>query len=308
VTVNPAHANTLFAGTGHNFREILDAADAKKPLPHFVIPATLKVTAAVKHSDVLSENVVALLPGRDPQLKDEYVVFSAHLDHLGKGPAIQGDSIYNGAMDNASGVATLLDVAAMLKETGTHLRRSVLFVAVTAEEKGLLGSQFFARSPTVNFKNIVADINIDMILPLYPFKRLTMFGSDESDLGEDAAAVAKSLGVTPRPDPVPERNVFIRSDQYSFIRRGVPSLMVMVGFDKSSPEEQIVMRWLTERYHAPSDDLKQPVDKQAAGEFDNLVAKLLERVANRQTRPRWKDTSFFKRFAGPASRSGGPSD
>ncbi len=111
----------------------------------------------------------------------------------------------------------------------------------------------------------------------------------------------------PRPDPVPERNVFIRSDQYSFIRRGIPSLMVMVGFDKGSPEEQIVMKWLTERYHAPSDDVNQPVDKKAAGEFDNLVAKLLERVANRERRPRWKDTSFFKRFAESRRRTGGGS-
>jgi Zn-dependent M28 family amino/carboxypeptidase len=240
---------------------------------------------------------VALLPGADPKLKDEYVVFTAHLDHLGIGKPIKGDSIYNGAMDNASGVATLIDVAALLKETGTKLRRSVLFVAVTAEEKGLLGSRFFVHSPTVDRKAIVADINIDMILPLYPLKKLTMFGSDESDLGEEAAAVAESMGVVPRPDPVPERNIFIRSDQYSFIRRGIPSLMLMVGFDKDSPEERIVGKWLMERYHAPSDDVNQPVDKPAAGAFDVLVAKLLERVANRDLRPRWKDTSFFKRFA-----------
>jgi len=224
------------------------------------------------------------------------VVFSAHLDHLGVGKPINGDAIYNGAMDNASGIATLLDVAAILKESGAKLRRSVLLVAVTAEEKGLLGSKFFTHHPTIGKGQIVADINIDMILPLYPLKKLTMFGSDESDLGDDAAAVARSSGVLPRPDPVPERNVFIRSDHYSFIRRGIPSLMVMVGLDKGSTEEQVVMRLLTERYHAPSDDVKRPVDKKAAGEFDNLVAKLLERVANRDERPRWKDSSFFKRF------------
>jgi Zn-dependent M28 family amino/carboxypeptidase len=307
VTVNPTHADKLFAGTGHTFRDIVDAANAKKPLPHFAIPGTLRATAAVKRDEVVSQNVVAVLPGNDPKLSDEYVVFTAHLDHLGIGEPIKGDSIYNGAMDNASGVATLLDVAAMLNESRTKLRRSVLFVAVTAEEKGLLGSRFFAQSPTVDLKKIVADINIDMILPLYPLKKLTMFGSEESDLGDDAAAVAKSLNVLPRPDPVPERNVFIRSDQYSFIRRGVPSLMVMVGFDKDSPEEQIVMRWMSERYHAPSDDVEQPVDKKAAGEFDNLVTKLLERVANRESRPRWKDSSFFKRFAPSESPTGGPS-
>ncbi len=303
VTVNPAHSDKWFAGSGHTFREILDAANTNKPLPHFAIPARLKATAAVKQDEVVSQNVVAVLPGRDPKLKEEYVAFTAHLDHLGIGKPINGDAIYNGAMDNASGVATVLDVAAMLKKSGAKLRRSVLFVAVTAEEKGLLGSRYFAQSPTVHPKKIVADINIDMILPLYPLKKLTMFGSDESDLGDDAAAVAKSSGVLPRPDPVPERNVFIRSDQYSFIRRGIPSLMVMVGFDKDSPEEQIVGKWLTERYHAPSDDVNQPVDKKAAGEFDSLVAKLLERVANRESRPRWKDNSFFKRFAESESRT-----
>ena len=212
-------------------------------------------------------------------------MFTAHLDHLGIGKPIKGDAIYNGAMDNASGVATMLDVAAMLKESGTKLRRSVLFVAVTGEEKGLLGSRFFAHSPTVDPRKIVADINIDMFLPLFPLKKLTIFGLDESDLGDDAAAVAKSSGVSPQPDPEPKRNVFIRSDQYSFIRRGIPSLTLKVGFDKGSPEEQIVRRWLTERYHAPSDDVAQPVDKKAAGEFDVLVAKLLERVANRDESP-----------------------
>ncbi len=259
----------------------------------------------MKRAPVNSQNVIGLLPGDDPKLKDEYVVFTAHLDHLGIGKAVNGDSVYNGAMDNASGVATLLDVAAMLKESGTKLRRSVLFVAVTAEEKGLLGSRFFAQSPTVDIKKIVADLNIDMILPLYPLKKLTIFGGEESDLGDDASAVATSMGVLPRPDPVPERNVFIRSDQYSFIRRGIPSLMVMVGFETGTPEEKIVMKWIMEHYHAPSDDVNQPVDKQAAGEFDALVAKLLERVANRETRPRWKETSFFKRFAATGSSAAG---
>ena len=220
---------------------------------------------------------MAVLPGNDPRLKDEYVVFSAHLDHLGIGKPINGDSIYNGAMDNASGVAALLDVAAMLKETGTRLRRSVLFVAVTGEEKGLLGSRFFANSPTVDPKMIVADINTDMFLPLFPLKKLTIYGLDESELGGDAAAVAESLGIAPQADLEPKRNIFIRSDQYSFIRRGIPSLALKVGYDKGSPEERVVKKWLTERYHAPSDDLAQPVDKQAAGAFDALVAKLLER-------------------------------
>ena len=298
VTINPPHADKLLAGSGHTFEEILAAANSDKPLPHFAIPARLKATVAVKHADVVSQNVVAMLPGSDPKLKDEYVVCTAHLDHLGIGKPINGDAIYNGAMDNASGIAAMLDVAAMLKESGTKLRRSVLFVAVTAEEKGLLGSKFFANAPTVDPKAIVANLNTDMFMPLFPLKKLTIYGMDESDLGAEAAAAAESMGVQPQRDPEPFRNVFIRSDQYSFIRRGVPALALKVGLDKGSPEEQIQKKWLTERYHAPSDDVAQPVDKQAAGAFDVLVARLLERIANRETRPRWKESSFFKRFAG----------
>jgi hypothetical protein len=296
VTFNPARADRLLAGSGHGLKELLDAADAGKPLPHFEIPSRLKATVAVKRADVASQNVVALLPGADPALKDEYVVFSAHLDHLGVGKPINGDAIYNGAMDNASGIASLLDVAAMLKESGARLRRSVLFVAVTGEEKGLLGSKFFALHPTVDRGAIVADFNSDMFLPLYPLKRLTIYGLDESDLGADAVAVATSMGVAPEPDPEPQRNLFIRSDQYSFIRRGIPSLMFKVGFAKGTAEEETFRAWLKDRYHAPSDDVKQPVDKAAAGAFDRLMATLLERVANRDGRPHWKDSSFFRRF------------
>jgi hypothetical protein len=306
VVINPANAEKLFDGSGHTFREILKAADSEKPLPHFTLPARLEVKSRVKTAEVLSQNVVALLPGHDPILKNEYVVFTAHLDHIGVGKPIKGDAIYNGAMDNASGVAAQLDVAARLKESGTKLRRSVLFVAVTGEEKGLLGSRFFANHPTVAPGSIVANINTDMFLPLFPFKKLTIFGLDESDLGVDAVAVARALGIEPQADLEPKRNLFIRSDQYSFIRRGVPALALKVGFDKGSPEEQVAKKWLTERYHAPSDDLEQPVDKAAAGAFNFCVTKLLERIANRDDRPRWKDTSFFKRFAKEPGHGVGP--
>jgi Zn-dependent M28 family amino/carboxypeptidase len=295
--INPAKADKLFAGSGHTFAEILAAADSGKPLPRFAIAKRLKAAVAVKRVDIESQNVAAVLPGSDPVLKGEYVVFSAHLDHVGIGKPVDGDSIYNGAMDNASGVAAMLDVAAILKETAAKLRRSVLFVAVTGEEKGLLGSRYFAKFPTVERGSIVADINTDMFMPFYPLKRLTIFGLDESEVGDDAAAVAKSQSIMPAPDPEPKRNVFIRSDQYSFIREGIPSVMISIGYAKGSPEEQIVHQWLAKRYHAPSDDLNQPIDKKAAGEFDVVVAKLLERVANRDGRPRWKDSSFFKRFA-----------
>jgi Zn-dependent M28 family amino/carboxypeptidase len=297
VNVNPARAEKLFAGSGHTFQEVLDADNARKPLPHFAIPARIKATVGVTRTEVTSQNVVAVLPGSDPKLKDEYVVLSAHLDHIGVGKPINGDSIYNGAMDNASGVAGLLDVAEILKETGARPKRSLLFLAVTGEEKGLQGSRYFASAPTVDAKSIVADINTDMFLPLYPLKRLIVFGLDESDLKNDVTAVAKPAGVAVLPDPEPKRNIFIRSDQYSFVRQGIPSLMLMVGYEKGSKEEATLMTWLKDRYHAPSDDLNQPVDKVAAGQFDSLVARLITHVANRDDRPRWSESSFFKRFA-----------
>jgi hypothetical protein len=297
IAINPAHADKFLAGSGHKFQEILDLANAGKPLPHFAIPAGLKAQVAVKRGEVESQNVAGIFPGSDAKLKDEYVVMSAHIDHIGVGEPINGDKIYNGAMDNASGVAAILDIVQTLHETGAKTRRSLLFVTVTGEEKGLLGSRFFATHPTVSPKSIVADINTDMFLPLFPLKLLTVYGLAESTLGDDVQAVAKSMGIAVQPDPEPLRNVFIRSDQYSFIRQGVPALALKVGYTKGSPEEQTAKKWLTERYHAPSDDLNQPVDKQAAGTFDALVMKLLQRVADEPARPQWKDNSFFKRYA-----------
>ena len=298
VGINPEHADKLFAGSGHTFKEVLEAADSGRPLPRFAIPAKLKAEVALKRAEVTSQNVAAVLPGNDPELKKEYVVFSAHLDHVGVGKPIDGDDVYNGAMDNASGIAAMLDVAAALKASGTKLRRSVLFVAVTGEEKGLLGSRYFANAPTVDRKAIVADINTDMFLPLYPLKKLIAWGADESDLGEDVEAVARASGVEIQPDPNPAQNIFIRSDQYSFIRQGVPSLMLGFGFEPGSADQKTREGWFKTRYHAPSDDVKQPVDKAAAGDFEKLVAKLLRRIADRDERPHWKDKSFFKRFAG----------
>jgi len=224
------------------------------------------------------------------------VVVSAHIDHLGVGPAVNGDTIFNGAMDNAAGVATMLDLAQRLHEGKTKTKRSILFVAVTGEEKGLLGSKYFANNPTVPVKSMVADINVDMFLPLYPFKILTVYGLDESTLGEDAKAVGAALGVKVQSDPDPTRNVFIRSDQYSFILRGIPSVMVDIGNEKESKEEQIEKDWLATRYHGRTDDVKQPIDRAAAAKFNDLVMRLAVRVADEKARPKWEKTSFFRRF------------
>lgn len=297
VTVNPAHAERFFAGSGHSFREILELSNAGKPLPRFPLPLRLKARARFEAQEVECRNVVGIRPGADPKLKDEYVVLSAHLDHIGVGRPIRGDRINNGAMDNASGVAALLEIAARLKESNARLRRPVLFVALTGEEKGLLGSKYFAHLPTVPPRSLVANLNLDMFLPLFPLRLLTAFGLNESDLGDRLRDVAAPLGIQVQADPEPDRNLFIRSDQYNFIKAGVPALAFKVGYEKGSAEEATARAWLKERYHAPSDDVKQPVDLKAAGDFNRVILALLETVANRPERPRWKKGSFFARFA-----------
>ncbi len=297
IAVNPAHADKFLAGSGRKFDELIALSDAGKPLPVFPIPASLEARVAVEHNSVESQNVAAIYPGSDPKLKREFVALSAHLDHLGRGAPINGDAIYNGAMDNASGIATLLDIAATLHDSAAKLRRSVLFVAVTAEEKGLLGSQYFATHPTVKASEMVADLNVDMFLPLFPLKILTAVGAEESDLGDRLRAVAAPLGVKVQNDPEPRRNLFIRSDQYNFIKRGIPALAFKVGSTAGSPEEAISKKWLAERYHAPSDDVNQPVDLTAAADFNHLILLLTESIANQTERPKWKESSFFRRYA-----------
>ncbi|MDE3198515.1 MAG: M20/M25/M40 family metallo-hydrolase, partial [Acidobacteriota bacterium] len=285
VAWNPAHADDLFAGSGHDFASILYAAGNGLSIPHFALAAALKAKTSVVRSELTSQNIAAIYPGSDPVLKNEYVVMSAHIDHLGAGAPVNGDSIFNGAMDNAAGVATVLDTAAALRASKPSVKRSILFLIVTGEEKGLLGSRYFAENPTVPSDKIVADINTDMFLPLFPLKRVTVYGLDESTLGDDVRAVCAEMGIAPQLDPDPERNSFIRSDQYSFILQGIPALAMKDGYVKGTPEEKTFKTWLNERYHSVSDDLSQPVDKTAAATFDRLAARLLERVANDEARP-----------------------
>jgi Zn-dependent M28 family amino/carboxypeptidase len=224
---------------------------------------------------------------------------SAHLDHVGIGRAINGDNLYNGAMDDASGVASVIEIARLLKESGARPKRSILFMAQTGEEKGLLGSKYFVGRPTVPFDKIVGDVNLDMFLPLYPLKVLEVQGLTESTLGDTVRDAARELGVEVQTDREPEQNRFIRSDQYSFIRRGIPALAFKFGYEFGSPEEKIRRDWVRDVYHKPNDDLKQPVDLDAAAKFNHVILGLLQRVANAPARPHWNDSSFFKRFAAP---------
>lgn len=294
---NPAQADRLFEGSGHSIAEILDAADHDRPLPHFALSAKMRVHIATTHQNVFSRNLVGIRPGSDETLKHECVVLSAHLDHLGAtGEKINGDGIYNGAMDNAAGVASVIEIARALKAGKVKTKRSIVFLAVTGEEKGELGSQYFANHPATPGR-IVADINMDMYLPLFPLKYLEVQGLNESTLGDDIRAAASAAHVEVQADKDPNANRFIRSDQYSFIRRGVPALAFKFGWIPGSPEEKIFRDWYRERYHAVSDDASQPVDAEAAAQFNAILAALIERIADTPQAPQWKPESFFRRFA-----------
>jgi Zn-dependent M28 family amino/carboxypeptidase len=297
VAFNPASAEQLFTGSGHTFAEIATLGKDRKPLPHFPLAVSLKANAAILTTKVESANVVGKLTGSDPALKNEFVVLSAHIDHVGIGAPINGDRIYNGAMDDGSGSALVLDIAANLKAHPEKAKRSILFLLVTAEEKGLLGSKYFAAHPTISAKSIIADVNVDMFLPIVPLKILKIEGIEESDLGSRAAAIAQSMGVKPIADPEPLRNAFIRSDQYNFIKHGIPSVKVDIGFELGTPEQKIFKDWLTNRYHAPSDDVNQPVDLKAAAGYEEFTLRLLLDTANDPARPHWKPESFFRRYA-----------
>jgi Zn-dependent M28 family amino/carboxypeptidase len=295
MTFNPERADKLFAGTGHKAADLFALVKEHKPLPHFALPVSIRTVTRLEKSPVESANVIAKLEGSDPKLKNEYVVFSAHIDHVGVGQPINGDRIYNGAMDNASGSAALLDVAAELKREGARPKRSLLFVFVCGEEKGLLGSKYFTAHPTVDPKSMVANLNLDMWLPIVPFKILTVLGLDESDMGDDVRRAAGSHNIPVEADPEPQRNRFIRSDQYNFIRHGIPAVALKVGFPGELNEVQ--QKWLHDRYHAPSDDLQQPVNLETAAKFEEIVRQLLLDVANDPRRPQWKPDSFFRRYA-----------
>ena len=221
------------------------------------------------------------------------MVLSAHIDHVGIGEPINGDRIYNGAMDNGSGSALLLDIARSLKEGHTKLKRSLLLVWVTGEEKGLLGSKYFAEHPTVAPKSMIADINTDMFLPIIPLKVLTVYGLAESDLGDRAAQIGELQHVEIQPDPLPLLNVFIRSDQYNFVRHGIPSLMIDVGAVPGSPEAAALKSWRTERYHAPSDDADQPVNLATAAAYEEVIRALIIEVANTRSGRNGSRTASF---------------
>ncbi|WP_444891675.1 M28 family metallopeptidase [Microbulbifer sp. DLAB2-AA] len=286
-------ASKLFDGAQQSLAAIFSIMEKGQNPRGFSLPYRAALSTSSKHQEVRSPNVVAVLPGSDPVLKNEYVVFSAHLDHIGKK---EDGQIYYGAQDNAAGIAVMLETARLFAESGQAPRRSLLFVAVTGEEKGLLGSDYFAEYPTVPLQSIVANINLDMPMLLYPFRDIIAFGAEHSSLGQIAEHAAKLCGLKLSPDPMPEEVIFVRSDHYNFVRRGVPSIYLITGREAQDPNidgtaKQVA--FLKESYHKPGDAPDAGVSYAAAKQFTEVNYLIAREVADAADKPSWYEGDFF---------------
>ncbi|WP_286263277.1 M28 family peptidase [Thalassotalea atypica] len=300
--VNHEHAQPLFAGAQRSLAEVFNDDSENKTIKGFELAATVSLSNKSRHEQITSPNIVASIEGSDPQLKDEYVVYSAHLDHIGISEhGDHEDNINNGALDNASGVSILLETARMMATSETKPKRSVLFVVVTGEEKGLLGSGFFANNPTVPATKMVANVNLDMPLILYPSADVIAFGSTHSTLGPIVQAAAEKVDMSLSPDPMPEQALFTRSDHYNFVKAGIPSVFLMTGFKSKDPDidgGKVFKEFLSTHYHNHSDQIDLPINYQAAASFAEVNLMIGLEIANQAERPKWNDGDFFgKTFA-----------
>jgi Zn-dependent M28 family amino/carboxypeptidase len=261
------------------------SAKGREAASAFETTARMTATFKVSTRDYTAKNVLGVLPGSDPTLKAEHLVLSAHLDGYGYGEPVKGDSLYNGALDDAAYVGTLIRFAD--KHRGKPLRRSIVLAAFTGEEKGLLGAHWFVDHPTVPKASMVADINLDQLRPLFPLKLLTQLAVDTTTLGTTAKAVASSMGIRIQADPEPERSLFTRADHYPFMQAGIPGTGFIFGYEPGTEAERRYREWYEVRYHRPQDDLTQPMDFQAAGDFNRFFYKLAETVADADKAPSW---------------------
>ncbi|MDX2412963.1 MAG: M28 family metallopeptidase, partial [Woeseiaceae bacterium] len=294
-------ATQMMAGTPISFEGARAATESDTPAS---VPLGIEVTLARKttHERIESPNVIGVVRGTDPELADEYVVFSAHLDHTGIGEPVAGstDKINNGAYDNAMGIALMIEAARAI--AAAPPRRSVMFIGLTAEEKGLLGSDYFAHYPTVPSAAIVANVNLDMPLFLFPVSEIIGYGAEHSSLKAPMSAAAEAEGFVLVPDPLPEENFFVRSDQYSFVKKGIPASYLDVSFTSSDPDldgEALYKDHLKNHYHKPSDDLSRPVDWDSAVRFARANARIGLAIANDDERPAWNEGDFFGEMFAP---------
>jgi Zn-dependent M28 family amino/carboxypeptidase len=281
----------LAEGSGHDGAAVLAAGGRKEPLPVFDLPGRFQASFKTSRRDFTATNVIGVLPGADPKLKPEHLVLSAHLDGYGYGEPVGGDGLYNGTLDDAAYVGTLIRFAE--RHRGKPLKRSVVFAAFTGEEKGLLGARWFTAHPTVPKAAIVADINLDQLRPLFPLKLMTVLAIDESTLGDTVRRIAAAQGIRTQADPEPERSLLTRADHYPFMQIGVPATGFIFGYEPGTQAERRYREWYEVRYHRPQDDLTQPMDFDAAGAFNRFFYRLAETVADAPERPAWKPGSAY---------------
>lgn len=295
-TVSMPGVERFLAGSGHGPEQFFAAAKAGKPVS-FPLAQTAKFHTVTQWAEFKSPNVAAKLEGSDPNLKSQYVVYSAHLDHLGLSTPVDGDAIYNGALDNASGTAVMLEVARALSGMAVKPKRSMVFVAVTGEEAGLIGSDYFASNPTVNKADIIANINMDEDVMLWPMRDIIALGAEHSSLQSVVDRAAQRLGISVSPDPVPEQVAFVRSDQYSFVRQGIPSMALSPGFKSDDPgvkPAQIFENWDQHYYHQPNDDMQQPgLNFESAALYARAALLCGVYTADDAGTPTWNTGDFF---------------
>ena len=276
-------------------QEVFRAAAESTP-QGFDLATRVSMETATTHSAVQSWNVVAKLEGSDPALSDQYVVYVAHVDHFGRGVAVQGDDIYNGAHDNASGTSIVLEIARAFTSLPTPPRRSILFLIATAEEWGLLGSDYFARNPTVPQASLVANFSLDMPFLYHPLLDIVPYGAQHSSLMRPVARAAEHMGIALAEDPIPEQVLFIRSDHFSFIRQGIPALFLKSGFETGDPAvdgSAINAGYRRDVYHTPFDEVDQPFDWESGASHARLNFLTGYLVAQETERPTWNPGDFF---------------
>lgn len=285
----------LFMNSGKNLGQVLVDIESRKN-SSFEFPYTFSASYANTHSEYESHNVIGLIPGSDPKLKNEYVVHSAHLDHVGIGKPENGDSIYNGAHDNASGVASLLEIARVYKNGNAKPKRSILIVMVTAEEMGLVGSSYFAANPSVPKSSIVANVNTDMPTVIAPLLSVVPLGAEHSSIMGNVRFATDYLDLEVEKDPEPEQNRFVRSDQYSFVVSGIPALHIKYGNKTNIPGfdlDKFIKEWRAKYYHRAADGMDGIFNFAAAKTYVQLNFLISYSIANTVEKPSWNPGDLF---------------
>jgi Zn-dependent M28 family amino/carboxypeptidase len=303
--IDATAAEALFEGAPRNFKSVLSESARRSP-KGFALKARATFSRKSEHARTTSANVVGMLPGSGSRA-NEVLVFTSHLDHVGVGVPVNGDAIYNGALDNAAGIASMLEVARVLATAKEPLGRSVLFVAVTAEEKGLIGSDYFARKPPLARDRLVGVINLDGAMPFFDLVDVIGYGATSSTLGDSLRRAATSLGISVSPDLEPGQAYFTRSDHYPFVQQGIPGIFLIAG-DAPTPDgknaKEINQRWTVQHLHQPSDDLNQNFDYNHMVRWAELFRRWTVEAANAPERPLWyADDYFGKRFAPEAQKA-----